>query len=219
MSLIRTRTCVNPLEGRAETIFQDMKGHEYRRIVGGMAWPSGDVSGFAVVVGEDLRKDVTVNDRGYRILAECSQVHISDLIKWAYEAQSQYMVKPWLGDTKNRAMMEFVSRFNKSNQQKSLLLQDAPHLDDPHAFEFYLYLISEKTKPSKKILHFGKSLLANALMSFQPESMRMASAQKYPAIRSLGYAVSYLDIYDPSRHGDDEMAREKYIKLRDCANI
>ncbi len=83
----------------------------------------------------------------------------------------------------------------------------------------FIYQFSEKTKSSRKILLFGKSLLANALMSFQPENMGTASTQKYPAIRSLGYAISYLDIYDPSRHGADEVAREEYIKLMDCVNI
>ncbi len=75
----------------------------------------------------------------------------------------------------------------------------------------FIFQFSEKTKPSRKILHFGKNLLANALMSFLSENMRTASVQNYPAITSLGYAVSYLDIYDPSRYGNNEVAREKYI--------
>ena len=219
MAFIRTGTVSNFLEDRTETYYIDQNNHEYRRIAGGLAWPSGDLPGFAVVVGEDFHKDVAVGARGYRIVAENTQPNVTDLIKWAFEAQKQYKVKPWFGDTKNRGMMAFVSRFNKPYRPKGLRLRDAPQLDDPHALEYYIHLILDKTKPNRKILHFGQSQVANALMSFVPENMRGPAADKYPGITSLGYAVSYLDSFDPASRYEIDRCREEMIRKRTVPGI
>ncbi len=187
--------------------------------VSSAAWPYGDTPGFAVVVGEDFHKDVGTGAFGYRILTEVSQPYVSDLVKWAFEAQKQYLVRSWASNRKNRGMLEFVSKFNRPYRPKGLRLFDAPHLDDPRALEFYINLIHDKTKPSRKVLHFGDSQLANALMRFDPENMRGSAADKYPGITSLGYAVSYLDSYDPSRRYEDDRFREEMIRKRTVPGI
>jgi hypothetical protein len=92
-------------------------------------------------------------------------------------------------------------------------------LDDTHALQFYIHLILDKTKSNRKLLHFGDNQLANALMSFVPENMRGSAADKYPGIASLGYAVSYLDSFDPSKRYEDDRFREEMIRKRTVPGI
>jgi len=194
----------------------DEPEHEYRRIVGGIGW-EGKRPGFSVVLGEDFKTD----DAGIHhlfILKEYESSDTVDLLKRCLIFTRHYKVKPWSADTENKIEMGFLDKLNKGiNYRFQLLIDKGPFSDDPRAFDYCLKII-EKVLSPHKTLHFGEeSSIPAYLQEINPENQDSLRVDNYPAIAALGYAVGYLNTYEPTEPfsgGDDEKANE-YDPLED----
>ena len=216
---IELKTYTNPLNEKKETYYasqkQDQQYREYRRILGGMAWPYGIKPGFSVVIGEDRYKDRTVNKRHYHLLAEYESTDSMELIKKCFEMQGQYCVSFWYGHTKNEPMMEFVFELNKKRKkdEKGFYLSEAPHLEDPHALEFYVDTIKQRTIGTHKTLHLTEeSRLPTYLMELTSDQMSKVRAETFPAIAALGYVISALSIYQPLDESQTDIMDEYFAQ-------
>jgi len=216
---IEKKTFIHPLTEVKEVYYTNQKlgqeYREYRRIIGGIAWPYGMKSGFSLVIGEDRFEDKTLKKRHYHLLAEAENIDPIDLLKKSFELQGQYLVNFWYGDSKNEPMMEFVFEINKKRDKKikGFYITDAPYLEDPHALEFYVDVIRQRTMGNRKTLHFmEESRLPNYLMELTSEKVPKVKHQTFPAIAALGYVVSAFNLYQPISESDKDRLNKYFIQ-------
>jgi len=218
MKLIEKKTYVTPVGQTKEYFYRHEPSWEYRRMAGGLAWPSGESSGFIVVVGEDYREDPGLKLRHLRLLAEYESTDTPALIKRLYDLQNMYLVRPWYGDSTNVLMMHFVSRFNRNlgHKKKGIYVSEAPFVDDPHNLRLYANQIKGRMGRAKKSLHFGtSSQLPGRLGALSPDDVQKTRVQDYPAVAALGFAVAGLD--EP--YFDQARARELSDQLMANYNV
>lgn len=213
------KTYIHPLTEIKETYYSNQKWgqdyREYRRIIGGIAWPYGIKPGFSVVIGEDRYEDITRKKRHYHLLAEDENTDSMGLLKKCLELQGQYLVNSWYGNTQNEPMMEFAFEINKKRDKgiKGLYISDAPHIGDPHAFEFYVDITKQRMMGKYKSLHLmEESRLPSYLMELKSHQLSKVKAETFPAIASFGYAVSALQIYQALDETKNEMMDRFFLQ-------
>jgi hypothetical protein len=212
--MIEKKTYETPL-GLKKSFFYDHKRlAEYRRIVGGLAWPSGEAPGFVLVIAENDHKDPRLKLRHYWLLDEHENNSAERLIKKLYDFQNKYMVNPWYGDTNNVLMMHFIDRFNNklAKKQKGIYLAEASFCDDPHNLRLYANQIGDRTAFAKKALHFGEaSRIPGALSILSPDDIYKKRAQEFPIVAALGFAIAGLE--EPYVEvGKDREIHEQYLQ-------
>lgn len=208
-----------PLEDRKVKVFKNKtNGQRYRRIVGGLAWPSGAKAGFGVIVAEDLENDVILKKRIFRVLAEVEERHLRKLLKRCGEVGSSHKVGFWYGKQNNKPAMQILEEVNRDRQQhhqEPLFLADAPFVDDRRALESnYLPVISERLNPKpKKSLEIDTDSTLRVRLAEFDRGASNANADDYPAIAALAYAVVHLgqDYHDPEKvKAQMDAHRDKY---------
>ena len=197
MSIIEKRHDGGNLKG---DYFKHTKtGKEFRRIVGGFAWP-GKKPGFVVAVGEELKPDPTTKRRHLWVVGETEDFNVENLFRRGAEFLEIYQVEVFCGNSRNEPMMSLLRQFNCSSRNlklSGLSLREAPYVDNEGSFPYYVHTISGLLDP-EKYLHFGEtSKLPGLLLEVTPEDASSLDAQSFPAIAALGYAVAYLVIYQP----------------------
>jgi hypothetical protein len=215
---IERKTLQTPTGNTIEYFYDPVKPAEYRRIVGALAWPSGDLSGFIVVIAEDYHEDYGLKLRHLRLLTEFESRDIPILAKRLYDFQNTYLVKPWYGDANNEMMMKFISMFNGTlaRGKKGVYVASAPFVEDSHNLRFYANQIRRLVQPGRKTLHFGEdSQIPGRLSALTPDEVQRAGVAEYPAIAALGYAVAALD--EP--YFDVMEAREYQNELLNTYNV
>jgi len=210
MALIEKRK--RDLPGTTESFLINVKTEQrFSRVIGGIAWP-GKNPGFACVIGEDYKKDETLQKRHYRILAEYESQSPSDLIRRCAEFSANFCARPFYGDEKERWAMEILRKSGAG-----LCIIAAPFIDDPTAFKGYMHTIRELTQPTQKRLHIGsKSMLSAPLTALTPNdtlTTAKAAFEQHPAVAALCFAVSALEVYsyDPGQQAEvDRLNAELY---------
>ena len=136
--MIERKTLKTPAGESKEYYCQAEPYFEYRRIIGGIAFPAQDM-GFIVVVGEDYRKDPTLELRHYRLLDEHEDADVQALIKKLYDYQNIYKVQNWYGDSSDEINMKFISKFNQSlgPRKRGIYIAEASFVNDAHNFKYY----------------------------------------------------------------------------------
>ena len=84
-------------EGEQEVFTSEQTGDEYRRIVGGLAWPYGEKPGYAVVVAEALKEDPQLKERPIWVIKEIEDPDILNLLRHCRDLQEPFMVQDWYG--------------------------------------------------------------------------------------------------------------------------
>jgi len=213
MSLIEKRTIKTPLDVTKAYFYNPIAKAEYRRVVGGIAWPFGQQGGFIVVIAENYPKDTRLKTRRLRVLTEYLNDDTDKLVKRLYDLQNTYLVGTWYGETDNLLMMHFIDQFNRMLPKKKVgvFIAEAPFADDRHNLRLYAHQIYNKTNPAKKSLFFDDhSIIPGILSALSDDQVRKDKAQKHPVIAALGFAVSGLNepYHDISK---DRMIHETFM--------
>ena len=209
--MIERKTLNTPAGESKEYYCQTEPYFEYRRIIGGVAFPA-EAAGFIVAIGEDYHKDPTLKLRHFRLLDEYEGGDVQALIKKLYDFQNIYKVQNWYGDPENEMMMKFISKFNQSlgPRKQGIYISEAPFVNDAHNFKYYAPQIKKLIGRTTKALHFGaSSQLPGRLSALTAIDVDKAKILDYPAIAALGYAVAglsepYFD-YAKAREMQDQM--------------
>ena len=216
MQPVEKRFIETPLGIKRSYYFDHTNQTEYRRIVGGIAWPSGEAPGFIVVIAEDDNKDPRLKLRHLRLLDEYEHRSADRLVKRLYDFQNKYLVNPWYGYPNNELMSYFIDRFNRdlTKKQKGVYIAEAPFADDVHNLQLYANQVLTRTTTGRKSLHFGsKSRIPGVLSGLQPEDVKKKKSQDIPAVAAVGYALSGLD--EPYVDtGYDKELYEQFISQR-----
>jgi len=195
--VIERKTKKKLWEGEIEFFLDRATGEEYRRIVGGIAWPYAKKLGFAVVVAEILKKDPATKAHHLRVLVEIEDFDVGILLRRCQELTSQSRVQEWFGDTFNRPMMAYVYHFNKESGQESFSFRTAPHADDLYGLVYFLQMIKECVAPNWKILEFGEHSKLPGYLGLIAREESSKNPAEYPPIAALGYAVVKLRTTSP----------------------
>ena len=193
--MIEKRTIETPLGIKRRYFFDWGNMREYRRIVGGIAWPSGESKGFVCIVGEDDHERDRLKIRDFWVIHEHENRDVEKLIKTIYDLQNRYLIKTWYSNTDNVLMMHFVDKFNSklSKKKTGIYIAPAPFCDDVHNLRLYANQVRGLTAPAKKTLNFGgTSLIPGVLRGLSPGDVQKKKAEDFPAIASLGYVLSGL---------------------------
>jgi len=214
--MIEKKYIETPLGSKRSFFYDDTNLKEYRRIVGGLAWPSGDKPGFLCVVGEDDHKIPRLKTRAYWLLAEYKTNNVDKLVKRCYDLQNRFLISTWFSAVNDVIMMNFVDKFNSklSKKKKAIYLSEAPFVGEPHSMKLYANQILGMTDPAKKTLYFGtNSSIPDVLLSLDPEQIKKQRVEEYPHIAALGYIISGLEepYFDIS---SDYQLQQQYINSR-----
>jgi len=199
--------------GRKHTYFYDAgKNAEYRRVVGGVAWPVANSLGFVCVLAEDDHAHPRLKTRICRVLDEFESLDVDRIIKRLYDFQNRYLLTPWYGDCSNNMMGYLVDQFNRNLglRKKAIYVEEAPFADDAHNLQLYANQIKARTMANKKSLFFGPdSKLPAALTGLTPDAVQTKAAQLFPPVAALGFALGGLD--EPYAEGShDQELHDRY---------
>ena len=175
-------------------------GQMFRRIVAGLAWP-GKKPGHIVIIGEELKPDPTTKTRHLYAVGETEDFDIESLFMKGVEFSNLYNIRTLCGDITDKPMMSLLRQFNNSAREKKLsglALVAAPQIEEERNFNFYVQTIKRRLHSARKDLHLEEtSKLPGYLLEVPLEEVISATALDYPAIAALGYAVAYIDTYQP----------------------
>lgn len=205
--MIEQKTLTTLMGTQKEFFWDPAKPAEYRRVIGGVAFPAED-AGFIVVIAEDYHEDPTLKLRHFRLLDEYEGNNVQALIQKLYDFQNVYAVQNWYGDSENEMMMKFISNFNQKlgTTKKGIYISKAMFVRDTHNFKYYAPQIKNLLNKSTKSLHFGQqSQLPGRLSALTAIDVDKTKISSYPAIGALGYAVGGLNEPYFDRAGMREM--------------
>ena len=194
--MIEKKHIETPLGLRKTFFFDSANLREYRRILGGISWPTGDQPGFACIIGESDHKTVRLKTRNLYVLAEYRQKNIEKLIRATYALQNKYLIDGWHGKEDDVFMMHFIDRFNSklSKKKKGIYIAEAFLSESVHSLKLYANQILSRTQPAKKSLFFeGKDIIPGELLGLSDEDIKSKKTEDYPAIAALSYVLSALE--------------------------
>jgi len=185
-------------EGEQEVFINQDTGDEYRRVVGGLAWPHGGKPGYAVVVAEAFKEDPQIKNRPLWVIKEIEESNILNLLRCCQELQEPFKVQDWYGNTSDKAMMANFYHLNReAGKRDRFTFKTAPYANEPKGLAFYMPIIKKQVSINRKILHFGEgSQLPGYLAQVGPEDM-LTNPAELPPIAALGYVLTYLERHKP----------------------
>jgi len=180
-------------------VFTDTEAdRDYLRIVSGMGWPYADRAGFVVLLGEDLEQDFSLphNPRHFRVLAEHTTGDMEELHRVCLELKTEFQVDHILADV-DSPLLKIWQKITEASDG-SVPLRSPQGCDDIDV-NFVGQLIKKNTA-GQKTLHFGtNSALPSHLSSLAVDAVEKANIKHRPEIAALGYALSKLEMTEPSR--------------------
>ena len=178
--------------GEQEVFINQDTGDEYRRIVGGLAWPYGKKPGYAVIVAEAMKEDPQLKDRPIWVIKEIEEPDILVLLRYCQDTQEPFMVQSWHGNTGDKAMMANFYHLSREQGQGRFTFRMAPYASKPNGLAHYMPIIKKYLAINRKILYLGQgSKLAGGLAQAGAEALSQ-NPSEYPPIAALGYALTYL---------------------------
>lgn len=199
----------------------------FRKIFGGLAMPSGNAAGFAVVIGETCERGYQ-GKRKYIFLDEVEEWDSRDLIERVGWLDYRYSPEKWFGNVRDVALDKFVRELNK----------ELTSIESPEVYRRELrvtlpglLLSKEQDKPFTVIVPDLNRLLGgrerdkdkqrlflkenSKLMTYMkaPELGAAASMvfDDYPAISALAFCVAELE-RKPRRPRQEQVTSE-YKKI------
>ena len=193
-------TWLKPIIDQDERFQDTDTGREYRRIVGGIGWPTATLPGFAVVVGEAKQVDGDMGERLIYVLAEIEDELANSLLGRCLGLRSIYQVRHWYGDTRDRVRLALVNQINQGmDVGNKLVFHAAPYSKDAKGLVYYHSLIHQATLAGQKTLYLGNApKLIEALTQADMAAIEGQDHSELPAVAALGYALSEIKARQPA---------------------
>lgn len=208
-SIIKVVHTKNPLHNRGRGFYYEhlATGEKYACLAGGFAWPGLTSPGFIVVVGVQWPID-EMKVPIFMVLDEIEDADVRGLLKSCTALREKYSHTwdLWYGCS-NHGNMRFVHECNSSHEatgKRGVIITDSCGIGEPNHFEVLIRTIHELLQTgddgSKGIIIGSCKALRGHLTNLPPEALFKGSAELYPAVAALGYAVCSLKAYRPWAH-------------------
>lgn len=183
--------------------FEDKdSGREYRRIVGGVAWPYGQIPGALVVLGEEreaLPGDKQVHE--VRVLAAVEESALQDLAPRAAKLRDGVHAHLWVLDLSGPhvAHWDAYDRELQAIRKPRLRTTTLPGVIKREAdrFRFYDSLLNERTATAKTI-HFGAdSPVVRQYGMVTDQHIQAGNMDEWPLVAACLFALAEIDLNQP----------------------
>lgn len=175
----------------------------YRRIAGGIAWPTVGHEAALVLLAEDFFKTYETGRRHYRLLTEAYAQDVKGLIDKITGVQIEFTRADWFGDTEN-PFMRFVLDANidmYKYKRPPVTVVKPPALGKPGMTELYYQTFTTLTK-TQKTMHLGKGsrITKELLAGPRVETIKQGL---FPGITALFFAMAGLELQVSKRDNKD----------------
>ena len=186
-------------------------GTHYRRILCGLGWPIADKPGFVIVVAEGWDQDFSIEFSPHHLwlLDEHESDGIEELYRTCLKFQSVYLFRNVLGNNDN-TLHHLWCPNKKGVTRLNLRL---PYDFDNITLDFVAQLMKKNTAKTRKILHFGHSVLPGHLDALLPDNVETEKLESSPPIAALGFVLSEME-----RTRAIKVNRRKRVKYYGCGN-
>lgn len=150
---------------------------KFRRIAGGIQWPSLENPGFALLITEDVNETETSQLHHLRVILEQEDHRIDGLLRWCEQRSinsPREIPIAWHGDVTHKPNMKFVYALKKSMTQQgqfdTLKVVKFPYVDQrkERRDDFFIEILRKYL--DKKAIHWGReSRLETDLSVIQDE--------------------------------------------------
>jgi len=176
------------------------------RILGGIAWPGDNKSGFAVVVGADTFPEIGGRIHHYHLLSEVEDNDTGQLLRKCAELKTRFEVENFYGRY-DESIVNYLTFWNRDARDR--------HIPEFHVYPapsseggkigYHLNLLRNRLQSARKTLHLlGQSRLPGYLSELPANGAVTINDSQYPAVAALGYAVSTLIFFGPDLNEEDE---------------
>lgn len=173
-----------------------MAKKKYRRVVGGIGWPSSSSPGFVLMLGEDLYAGDKFKIRDLHLITEAESQTPADLLSEMSMLQGVYTKVDWYGDTENPGMV-FLSKKNKElllKREPRITIRRPPKQDVCGSFGLYAQLIKKRIGQEKTLYFDNCKKIANSVLG-------VVDIDKFkegdsPGFAALMYAVAAIEMKD-----------------------
>lgn len=176
--------------------YEDNKtGQKWRRITGGIGWPTSEKEGVVLVLAEDMAFPYP----NYTVLNGAGDFNALGLLQKAKAFELDYPVKSWHGKSQDRSMMTLLYSFNKESENP-LRFTGAPLAGETNNSGYYLPQVIEMVLVGQERLNASSApMVKHAIESIMPETHLNRDIAEFPALAALCYSLSYLIIYAAKR--------------------
>lgn len=175
--------------------FKDVEtNRKYRRIYGGIGWPSVNAHGCAVILAEDLYNDYEAGTRKLHILDTVYDADPHGLIDQVAALQDSFCRLDWYGNT-DSAWMRILADKNRElfrQRRASITIFKPPVFDSPTKFGVYSQLLKARVGGGIKSLFFDGSGTAMDFSQIMGDPSQM-DEDRFPGAAAVLYALAAMD--------------------------
>lgn len=175
--------------------FRDVKtGQRYRRILGGICWPSVHAAGCAVVLTEGLFKDYEAEARIIRVIETKYDKNPNGLLDQIEAIQDNLCRLDWYGNTEStwRRLLPDKNAELHRNRKAQIRLFKPPAFDDTDKFGAYAQLLKFRVG-GVKTFYFDESGTAMEFSQILGDPSQMDES-RFPGAAAVLYALAAMDL-------------------------
>lgn len=172
---------------------------QYRRIVGGLAWPWDAENPGCLCILAESRFPTNTGDMRQWLLTEVVEGTASELLESAAALQDSYIPSKWLSLSTNHEMA-LLANFNRRRaqmRQPRLAVVPPPeaHSNTSDLLRFYMLILQEHLEASKTLFLGGRGVnIVNALATMDISSTSTNRVERNPPLAALLYALAELHL-------------------------
>ncbi len=183
-----------------EVYFEDLKQGkiQYRRLVGGLAWPFGvEKPGCVVLLAEGRNFSQDTQNRWVWVVGEFVDSSTQELLRMLGMMDDQVYGIDWVADMRDPHFM-LIEQWNEDRlfeRKKPIVFYNPPEIDKPkrQLFRFYDQLVDKRTR-NQKSLFFGKgSEIAKQYAILSPEDFNRP-IEEFPCVCAFLYALATIEL-------------------------
>ena len=175
--------------------FKDVEtNRKYRRVYGGIGWPSASANGCAVILAEDLYNDYEAETRKLHIIETVYDADPNGLMDRIEALQDSFCRIDWYGNT-DSAWMRILTDKNRelfNNRKASIRIFKPPAFDDADRFGVYSQLLRLRTGGGIKTFFFNNSKTASDFLQPTGDTSKI-DEEMFPGIAAVLYALAAMD--------------------------
>lgn len=169
-------------------------GEMFRRVYGGIGWPSINTNGCAVILAEDLYNDYEAGIRKLKILDTVYDDDPHGLIDSLDSLQDSYCRLDWYGNT-DSSWMRIITDKNRElfkHRKAPVKIFKPPVFDNPDRFGVYSQMLKLRIGGGIKTLLFNGSKTSMDFQQIKGDPSKM-DEDRFAGAAALLYALSAMD--------------------------
>lgn len=166
----------------------------YRRVYGGIGWPSVQAQGCAVIVAEDLYNDHEAGTRMMNILETVYDHDPHGLIEHMAALQDSLCRVDWYGNT-DSAWMRILADKNRElfkQRRASIAIHKPPVFDSTDKFGVYSQLLKARVGGGIKTFHYNNSRTAMDFSQITGDPSQI-DEDRFPGAAAVLFAIAAMD--------------------------